>query len=254
MSSRALVALVLSVFAVVVSGCSTTASAPSRPIRALLITGGCCHNYAFQSAQLTNAVGQHARVEWTIVNEGGTGTRAEIPLYGDPDWAKHYDVVVHNECFADTRSPGYIRKITAAHRAGVPAVVIHCAMHTYRATDVDDWREFLGVTSRRHDHMSRYPVKKVSPAHAIVKGMPDNWVTPKDELYIIEKLWPGAQALATSVSEVDGKTYPVAWINRYGKARVFGTTYGHSDETFSDPVFLEYVSRGLLWSAGRLPE
>jgi type 1 glutamine amidotransferase len=56
------------------------------------------------------------------------------------------------------------------------------------------------------------------------------------------------------VSEVDGKTYPVAWINRYGKARVFGTTYGHSDEMFSDPVFLEYVSRGLLWSAGRLPE
>ncbi len=254
MSSRALIAAALSFFAVVISSCSTTGAASARPVRALLITGGCCHNYALQSAQLTNAVGHHARVEWTIVNEGGTGTRAEIPLYGDPDWAKHYDVVVHNECFADTRSPEYIRKITAAHRAGVPAVVIHCAMHTYRATDVDDWREFLGVTSRRHDHMSRYPVTKVSPAHAIVKGMPDGWVTPKDELYIIEKLWPGAQALATSVSEADGKAYPVAWINRYGKARVFGTTYGHSDETFSDPVFLEYVSRGLLWAAGRLPE
>ena len=61
-----------------------------------------------------------------------------------------------------------------------------------------------------------------------------------------------AKALATSVSEKDGKTHPVAWINQYGKARVFGTTYGHSDDTFGDPVFLEYLSRGVLWAAGRL--
>jgi type 1 glutamine amidotransferase len=60
--------------------------------------------------------------------------------------------------------------------------------------------------------------------------------------------------LATSISERDGKGYPVAWINRYGKARVFGTTYGHSDETFQDPVFIDYVCRGILWSAGRLNE
>ena len=44
----------------------------------------------------------------------------------------------------------------------------------------------------------------------------------------------------------------MAWINQYGKARVFGTTYGHSDDTFRDQAFLDLVSRGLLWSAGRL--
>jgi len=46
----------------------------------------------------------------------------------------------------------------------------------------------------------------------------------------------------------------VIWTHQYGKARVFGTTYGHSDATFKDPVFLNYVSRGLLWAAGRLNE
>lgn len=222
-----------------------------RPLRALLITGGCCHNYPFQSAQLTNAVARFGAVEWRVVNEGGTGTRAEIGLYDSPDWAKGYDVVVHNECFADTADAAYIQRIAAAHRTGVPAVVIHCAMHTYRATQVDDWREFLGVTSRRHDHMSRYPVAKVLPRHAALKGMPEGWVTPMDELYIIEKVWPRTKVLATSPSEKDGKVHPVIWTNRYGKARVFGTTYGHSDETFRDPVFLEYVSRGLFWAAGR---
>ena len=251
MSTRGLLSVVLLLLALSVPGCVNRGEPANRPLRALLITGGCCHNYAFQSAQLTNAVAKFAKVEWTIVNEGGPGTRAEIPLYGQPDWAQGFDVVVHNECFADTQSPEYIRQITAAHRAGVPAVVIHCAMHTYRATDINDWREFLGVTSRRHDHQSHYPVKSVLPAHTIMKDMPDLWVTPLDELYVIEKLWPGAQALATSVSEQDGKTYPVAWINQFGKARVFGTTFGHSDATFSDPVFLDYVSRGLLWAAGK---
>lgn len=227
-------------------------AADKKPLRILLITGGCCHNYPFQTQALKEAVGKLATAEWTVVNEGGNGTQAMISLYDNPNWAKGYDIVVHNECFADTKSPEYIRKITSVHKAGVPAIVIHCAMHTYRATDVDDWREFLGVTTRRHDHQGTYAVTKADLQHPIVRGMPENWAITSDELYVIEKLWPTAKALATSVSKEDGKTYPVAWINQFGKARVFGTTYGHSDETFRDPAYLTLVSRGLLWAAGRL--
>lgn len=250
-SPRVLCTVVLGTAVMLLTGCHATSRPCQKPLRALLITGGCCHNYPLQSAALTNAVAQLARVEWTVVNEGGSGTRAQISLYDNPNWARGYDVVVHNECFADTADTNYIRRITAAHRAGTPAVVVHCAMHTYRSATIDDWREFLGVTSRRHDHQSHYAVKKVEPAHAIVKNIPAGWQTPMDELYVIEKLWPHARALATSVSERDGQTYPVAWINQYGAARVFGTTYGHSDETFRDPVFLDYLARGVLWAAGR---
>lgn len=233
---------------------STASSADAKPLRALLITGGCCHNYPFQSQQLTNATARLAAVEWTIVNEGGDGTRAEIALYDKPDWAKGYDVVVHNECFADTTNEVYIRKITSVHKAGVPAVVIHCAMHTYRSVPMDDWREFLGVTSKRHDHQSKYPVKLVEPAHPILKGVAPDWVTPLDELYIIEKVGANTKPLATSVSERDQQSYPVIWINQYGKARVFGTSWGHSDDAWRDPNFLTIVSRGTLWAAGRLNE
>jgi type 1 glutamine amidotransferase len=225
-------------------------------LKALLITGGCCHNYVFQSKALTEAVSARSKtkVEWTVLNEGGKGTKAEIDLYSTPDWAKAYDVVVHNECFAATTDPDYIRSITKVHHEGVPAVVIHCAMHTYRDTSIDDWRKFLGVTSRRHDHQSNYEVKAVDRTHPIMKDFPDTWTTPMDELYVIEKLWPNAKALATSVSERNGKTHPVFWTNQYGKARVFGTSYGHSDATFRDPVFLNTVTKGLLWASGRLEE
>ena len=225
-----------------------------KSIRALLVTGGCCHNYKYQSKALIEGVAKDAKVDWKVVNEGGSGTSARIAFYDDPNWAKEFDVVVHNECFANTVDEKYIRKITSVHKAGVPAVVIHCAMHTYRAAKIDDWREFLGVTSRKHDHQSRYPVKKVVPKHPILKGMPDNWITPKDELYIIEKIWPSAQALANSKSERDGKEHAVAWTNKYGKAKIFGTTYGHSDATFDDPVFQKMIARGLLWVTGKLKD
>ena len=117
-----------------------------------------------------------------------------------------------------------------------------------------NWREFLGVTSRKHDHQSNYPVQVTAPDHPVMEGFPSDWVTPKDELYIIEKLWPNATSLAESTSERDKKSHPVVWVNEYGKARVFGTTYGHSDETFRDPTFIQLVSRGLLWSVDQLDE
>ncbi|MFM8261192.1 MAG: ThuA domain-containing protein, partial [Pirellula sp.] len=132
------------------------AASSAEPIKVLVITGGCCHDYDYQTkAMQLAAKKQGVEVDWTIVFEGGKGTRAMIDLYNKTDWAKGFDVVIHNECFADTDDPEYIRKITQPHREGVNAVVIHCAMHTYRSAKIDDWREFLGVTSRKHEHQSR---------------------------------------------------------------------------------------------------
>ena len=230
----------------------TSGFSAEKPIRALLVTGGCCHNYTFQSQAITQAIGKVASVQWTVLQDPRRGTTAEIDLYQNPKWADAFDLVIHNECFADTDNPEYIRRITDAHRAGKPAMVIHCAMHTYRSAKIDDWREFLGVTSKHHEHMAEYPVKVVAKDHPIMKGFPENWVTPKDELYIIEKVWPKTTALATSTSEKTSKVQPVIWVNDFHGTRVFGTTYGHSDETFRDPVFLNLLGRAFLWSAGKL--
>ena len=163
-----------------------------------------------------------------------------------------YDIVVHNECFADVTDPDYLRKITSAHRGGIPAMVIHCSMHSYRAAAVDDWREFLGVTSRRHTRSHNIAVKIVAPDESAMKGMKTDWVTPVDELYVIDKVWPNTKALATAVSPEDQKEYPLVWINQYnGTTRVFGTTIGHGETTWNDPVFQDLLTRGFKWAIKR---
>lgn len=224
-----------------------------QPLNVLLITSGCCHDYDFQSKALQLATERTGvKAVWTVVNEGGKGTDAEIDFYANRDWAEGFDVVVHNECFAKTTNPDYIRTITAVHQAGVPAVVIHCAMHTYRDTKIDDWREFLGVTSRRHEHQAHYGIDVVATEHPVMREYPVAHTSAMDELYVIEKVWPNTEVLATSKSQKTGQTHPVIWTNQYGQARVFGTTYGHSRETFEDPIYLETLVRGMLWAAGRL--
>lgn len=225
-----------------------------KPVRILLVTSGCCHDYDFQTKAMQLALkSRGVAAQWDVISEGGTGTSAKIDLYDQDDWAVGYDLVIHNECFANTTDSAYIQRITKAHRKGVNAIVIHCAMHTYRSAEIDDWRQFLGVTSRRHEHKSHYPIEVVAKDHPIMKGFPSGYRSALDELYIIEKVWPSTKVLATSTSEKTGKKHPVIWTNRFGKARVFGTTYGHSNETFEDAVFLETFSNGVLWAVGRLP-
>ena len=77
------------------------ADEPVKPIRALLVTGGCCHDYAKQKVILSEGVSDRANVEWQIVQQGGSATNSKIPLYENADWAKGFDVIVHNECFAE---------------------------------------------------------------------------------------------------------------------------------------------------------
>jgi uncharacterized protein len=122
----------------------------SARLNALVVSGGCCHDYPLQSRMLVSAISKVLPVDWTIAIQGGQGTTGTQPIYANPNWAKGFDIVVHNECFADVTDEALIKRITAAHRGGPPAMLIHCAMHTFRASTADTWREFLGVTTKRH--------------------------------------------------------------------------------------------------------
>jgi type 1 glutamine amidotransferase len=220
-------------------------------INALVVSGGGYHDYSLQARILVDSVSKALPVDWTVAIQGGRGTTGRQPLLDSSTWAKGFDIVVHNQCFADTTDEALLRRITGAHRGGPPAIVIHCAMHTYRAAQVDTWREFLGVTTRRHTRSHNISVKVAAKDHSIMKGFKEDWVTPVDELYVIDKFWPSSKALATAVSPEDQKEYPLAWVSDYGGTRVFGTTLGHGNETWNDPVFQDLLVRAFKWAVNR---
>lgn len=232
---------------------SLSAAETPKPLRALMITGGCCHDYQAQKNIIAEGVSARANVEWTVIHEGGNSTQHKVSVYAQPEWAKGYDVVLHNECFAGEKDVQWLDKIVKPHHDGVPAVVIHCAMHCYRAPS-DEWFKFVGVTSRGHGSHFPHVVKTLAAEHPIMKGFPADWQTPMEELYNIEKVWPTATPLGASHSKETKRDEVDIWVNTYGQGRVFSTTLGHYNHTMQDPVFLDLVTRGLLWSCEKLGE
>src|SRR5437868_1266468 len=162
----------------------------SKPIHALLITGGCCHDYEHQKKVLTEGVSARMKVDWTIVHEGDGSTSHRMSIYQKPDWAKGFDVVVHDECFSDVKDKEFVLGILKPHRAGLPAVNLHCAMHCYRVSfdEFKDWFEFTGLDTRGHGAKLPIALTFVAPKHPITKGMAD-WTTGPEELYNNIKIW-----------------------------------------------------------------
>ena len=238
--------------------CTATAFAADapKPLRALLICGGCCHDYAGQKKVLSEGITARANVEWTIVQEdapaGGDAKDHRISIYEKPDWWKGYDVVLHNECFGAVADNAFIEGIAAAHKAGVPAVMLHCSSHSYRTGTTDEWRMCVGITSRSHEKNRDLLVKVINAEHPVMKGFPAEWKDPADELYKNEKVWPTATPLAQAYGEDTKQDHVCIWVNTYGKARVFTTTLGHSTATMSTPDYLGLVTRGLLWACDKL--
>ncbi|RKY08825.1 MAG: ThuA domain-containing protein, partial [Planctomycetota bacterium] len=59
--------------------------------------------------------------------------------------------------------------------------------------------------------------------------------------------------LAKSKSKVDGKDYPMAFVFKYGKGRVFHSPLGHDIKAFTNPGCAQLFRRGTAWVAGLSP-
>jgi gamma-glutamyl phosphate reductase len=175
--------------------------------------------------------------------------------YAKDDWAAGYDVVLHNECYGAIKDEALIQRIAKPHKeGGVPAVFLHCSMHSYRtAPNADLWREIVGTKSMYHEAGAILTVKPADAQHPVMRGFPAEFVTTeKDELYIVEKFWDTAHVLGQSYSEKLKVENPVIWVNENGKYRSFATTLGHPNSTMERPEYLDLVARGLLWACGKL--
>ena len=232
-------------------------TASAKPIRALLVIGGCCHDYKKQKDILAKGISERANVEWTVSYDPDTGTKHLNPVYAKADWSKDFDIIVHDECTSGVTDLAAINRILDPHREGLPGVVLHCGMHCYRSEGypkMTPWFEFTGLQSTGHGKQLPIDVSYVDKASPITKGFAD-WKTVNEELYnnITGKLLDTAHPLVRGKHGKDDTV--VVWTNTYNKnTRVFCTTLGHNNETVADDRYLDLVTRGLLWATGHLTD
>ena len=230
-----------------------------KPLRALLVLGGCCHDYNTQKDLLAKGISERAHVEVVIAYDTDKSTGHLNPVYENANWAEGFDVIIHDECSSDVKDLAIIDRILEPHRQGLPAVILHCGMHCYRSEGypkkVTPWFEFTGLQTTGHGRQAPINVGFVAPDSEITKGLAD-WTTVNEELYnnSEDKLVETASALAIGQQE-DAKNATVVWTNNYReKTKVFATTLGHNNDTVGDARYLDLVTRGLLWSCGKLDD
>jgi type 1 glutamine amidotransferase len=277
---RSLLLLALTASAFLFNSLTGAQEAGVKPLRILLVAGGCCHDYEKQQAILKEGIEKRLNAIVDVAYNPDKTTKATFEIYKSKDWAKDFDVIIHDECSADVTDPEYVGNILAAHKAGKPAVNLHCAMHSYRwgnfreaiqrGADNAGWFEMLGLQSTGHGPQSPIDITYTDKESPITKGL-ENWTTINEELYnnvqvlTAKALASGRQMQMPRVKKGEAAdpnakateaNAVVVWTNEYGpnKTRIFSTTLGHNNDTVADARYLDLVCRGLLWAAGKLTD
>jgi hypothetical protein len=253
---------------------SVHAENAAKPFRVLLITGGCCHDYAKQKDLLKEGLEKRLNIVIDQVHSDDKSTKPPLSIYGNPEYAKGYDLIIHDECSAAISEESVIEGVLAPHKQGIPGVNLHCAMHSYRIGNAGEpatagtphgfWFEYLGLQSSGHGPQEPIAISYLDKSDVTFNGLSD-WSTIKEELYNNVKVFDSARAVAKGKQIVkkkdpkegepaeEEKEAIVAWTNTYKeKTRVFSTTIGHNNDTVNDDRYLDLVARGILWATNNL--
>lgn len=214
-----------------------------QPLKALILASpGVYHNYEQQTRDLAHGIVKHANVRFDV-------SLAELERWKTTDFSEGYDVLIYNICMADNQDDALIANLRRqTEQLGVPALVIHCTMHSFRETDL--WWPMFGLKTKTHEQLRPLMQTRGKP-HSILSGIPVDWTVANDELYI--NLEYEGETLLSTVGE-DGKSHTTAWLAYHGITPIFGTTLGHSDQTMKDPAFQRLIANALLFVTGNLSQ
>ena len=258
------------------SCCSET-----KPIKALVVSGQNNHNWQVSHKVLKLILDNSGMFQTDIVltpEKGGDMNEFK------PEFDK-YDVVVldyNGDRWSAETDSAFLQYV----RNGGGVVVYHAADNAFA-----DWDEFnriiaLGGWEGRnekhgpycywengglvldetpgnggsHGQQREYAMHCRNAEHPVTKGLPDNWIHGKDEMYdsmrgpanIKDLLYSGKAEKETGGS---GKEEPLVFTVDYGKARIFHIMLGHCGPTAEDnPAmqcagFQTLLLRGAEWAA-----
>jgi cytochrome c len=91
-------------------------------------------------------------------------------------------------------------------------------------------------------------------SHPSTEGLPDRW-DREDEFYNFKSIDPGIHVLV-DIDETsyeggtNGDHHPMSWYHDFDGGRAFYTNMGHTEATFSEPLFLSHLLGGLRYAIG----
>ncbi|MGW9631370.1 ThuA domain-containing protein [Agromyces sp. NPDC055520] len=140
-------------------------------------------------------------------------------------------------------------------RGGGGYVGLHAATDTMHA--VPWYSELTGGSARFRNHPAQQTatMRVESPTHPSTAMLPTEWIrfdewynfttNPRDDVHVLitldESTYKGGSM---------GEDHPIAWCQNFEGGRSWYEGAGHTDVSWSDPLFLSHVLGGIEWTAG----
>ena len=198
-------------------------------------------------------------------------THTEDPAAFEADSLKKFDAVfmlnTTNEVF-DTGDKAVEERLKANLLAFVDSgkgiVGIHSATDTYKGWK--EYNEMMGGAFVKHPWNSgdTVRVKNLDPKHPVNASFKGEGITLKDEIYkfrndtaspadrrMLLALDANGTDMAKDTDDLRS-LYPIAWVDTWGKGRVFYCSLGHNDEIYMNPVVMEHYLAGIQYALGEL--
>jgi type 1 glutamine amidotransferase len=179
-----------------------------------------------------------------------TTTDAAKFTYGN---LKHYAAVIFLNTTGDVLNDTQQQEFQKYIRSGKGYVGIHAA------TDTEyDWPwygQLSGAYFGSHPQVQQAVLQVVQPANNFTKHLPAQW-TKTDEWYnfkwISDKLHVVLTLDETSYKGgKNGKDHPMSWYHEFDGGRAFTTALGHTDESYTNALFLQHLLAGIKYAIGK---
>ena len=237
--------LLLEVVCSAVSAAEPADSAANKRVKVLLVTGIEYHNWRETAPQIAKQLASCPEIEVRLETNFNVLCSDEI---------FDYDVLFFNFWNSRDDPPSLdddlaLSNIEKFLDSGKGIVVYHLAIGVFE-THKDRVEKIIGRVYDRslppHDPFREFEVNIVKRDHPIMKSVPDFKIL--DELYTCFALeGRPIEVLAEAMSINVQKSFPMAYLHKYGKGHVFTTVLGHDLRALKSQEFVTILRNAVLW-------
>ncbi|RNC84583.1 MAG: carbohydrate-binding protein [Balneola sp.] len=165
-----------------------------------------------------------------------------------------YDAVIFLSTTGDILDADQQTAFEQYIQSGGGFVGIHAASDT--EYDWPWYGELVGAYFASHPPgTTEATIEVADKNHPSTEGLPDYWVrtdewynfqdNPRGDVHVLATLDEGTFSGGTM-----GYDHPIAWMHDYDGGRAWYTAGGHTEESYSEALFLEHILGGILYASG----
>ena len=176
--------------------------------------------------------------------------------YFREDSLKNYSAIVFLSTTMNVLNPDQQLAFERYIQAGGGFAGIHAAADT--EYNWPWYNRLVGAYFASHPNnpnVRQATIEVLDTTHLSTKSLPRQWER-KDEWYNYKNINPRVKVLArldeTSYEGgTNGYDHPIAWYHEFDGGRAFYTGGGHTDESFSEPLFVQHLLGGIRYVIGQ---